>query len=716
MQPAVNAQPINIATFNRISVALNTSLDLEKVYDQIMHHIGDIVPHRASSLIMIEDKFVRLVRSQSESDHVLFDPQKPLPLNQLPYLRDHMTARQAVRSLDIPQTTPFDQMPWVQAWAMAPIKLNQQLLGFIVIFTDDVQALQCDELDYLQAFADQAAIAITNAQTYDKLESFTQELNSLYHATSFLLSASNLTELGQQIAQAVIEEFALADCGVLLIDHDSNTINRLARAGNYGVQTLAPLYLNGLGLVPEAIRQGTIIYVPDVTLDQRYAPNVPQTHSELVIPLHGREQIIGVLDLQSAEINAFSERDQRILATFAKRAASALDNVMLYETLRQYAIDREQQVINRTQELHSAKERVETILNSTSDAISLMSADGRIDQSNQAFYDLFGYYYDEEFNWPLTRLVAQAQQDTLAAALQSALEQRQSQRLEATAIRKDGSPFEADLVISPVHKRSDDDDAWGLVCSLRDISQRKQVERELRSALARERELHELKTRFVSTASHEFRTPLATIMATLGLLRNYGDRMDEAKKLQQFEKIDNQIHYMTDLMDGVLTLGRMDAGKHPVKLEPLALDQLCAELVEEFQATMPQHPVINTCTGDPQPMTADHKLMREIIINLLTNAAKYSPPTSKIYLDLQYQPDQITVKVRDNGIGIPVSDQQHLFEAFHRAENVGTAPGTGLGLTIVKNAVDAHHGTIQFESQVNQGTTFTVIFPLHQEE
>jgi PAS domain S-box-containing protein len=342
-----------------------------------------------------------------------------------------------------------------------------------------------------------------------------------------------------------------------------------------------------------------------------------------------------------------------------------------------------------------------------------MSTEGRIDQSNQAFYDLFGYQYDEEFNWPLTRLVTPQYQEALATTLQTALNRRKSQRFEATAIRKDGTLFEADMVISPVFKRSHNEGSWGLVCSLRDISQRKQVERELRAALVRERELHELKTRFVSTASHEFRTPLATIMATMNLLRNYGDRMDEPKKMQQFEKIDNQINHMTHLMDGVLTLGRMDAGKQPVSLEAVALDMFIVELIEEFQANTNEHQVVYSCSGAVQVAQADRKLMREIIFNLLVNAAKYSEPGSSIYLDLRFQPDHIEISIRDEGIGIPESDQKHLFEAFHRAENVGTIPGTGLGLAIVKNAVDAHRGTIRFESHVNQGTTFTIVFPIH---
>ena len=709
MQKEAKPQSLDILAFNRMSVALNNSLDVEMVYDQIIYHIGDLVPGRASGLLLIENGHVSMARFTSRTGETLATQTISLPLDQVAYLYDYMAAHQAMRVTAIPDAFPFDVLSWVQAWAIVPIHVNNYLFGFICIYDDDAHALQPVHLDFLQAFADQAAIAIKNAQTAGTLENFTLELKALYYAT---LTADNLDELGRQIAQAVIEEFGQSDCAVLLIDRQTDTITRLAHAGNYRDHMSASLTLEGPGLVPEALRQKHLIYVPDVTQDARYAPNIPQTRSELVVPLPGRENIIGVLDLQSAEVDAFSDHDRRKLMAFADRAGIAVDNVLLYETLRQYAIDREQQVIDRTAELNNAKERVETILNSTSDAIILTTIDGHIDQSNQAFYDLFGYFYDEEFNWSLSRLVIPEQQETLKDITQSVVSHRKSQRFEATAVRKDGTQFEADLMISPVYKRTQDEGSWGLVCSLRDISQRKQIEHELRAALDRERELNELKTRFVSTASHEFRTPLATIMATKNLLLNYWERMDEAKRFQQFEKIDNQINYMTQLMDGVLTLGRMDAGKQPVTLEPLELNIFFAELIEEFQATMPQHQVVSYCEGEPKPLEADRTLMRKIIINLLVNAAKYSESGSTITLGLCYRQHAVEVSVQDEGIGIPENDQKHLFEAFHRAENVGTTSGTGLGLAIVKNAVEAQHGTISVESKINQGTTFTIVFPI----
>ncbi len=192
--------------------------------------------------------------------------------------------------------------------------------------------------------------------------------------------------------------------------------------------------------------------------------------------------------------------------------------------------------------------------------------------------------------------------------------------------------------------------------------------------------------------------------------------MDETKKQRQFEKIEEQIRYMTGLLDDVLTIGRVEADRMEIDYEMLDLHAFFEELVEEFHQIRTSHEVLFTCEGVCRPVPADRKFIREIVNNLLTNAAKYSAEGSRIYLELIHGAEEVIFRVRDEGIGIPEKDQAHLFEAFHRAENVGTIPGTGLGLAIVKHAVELHGGSITFESQINVGTTFTVCIPVQEME
>ncbi|MBC6935598.1 MAG: PAS domain S-box protein [Chloroflexi bacterium] len=538
-----------------------------------------------------------------------------------------------------------------------------------------------------------------------------QELTALYNATSYLFKSDNLLNLGHQIVQAVIKEFGQADCSLMLVDKHHRTILRLARAGTYRADPLPELYLDGPGLVPQAIRTGQIIYAPDVTASPHYAASIPTTRSELAVPLNSGKEILGVLDLQSPQPDAYSLSQRRVIAAFAERAASAVENMLLYEEVNHYAGELEMRVSQRTAELHRAKERIETIFNNSSDAIILAHEQGAIQQTNQAFFDLLGYTTDEVFGHSIGELTHPDDISKLTQALETVVLTGQAERLEIQFRRKDGSLFEADLALAPV--QNEENYTISLVCSLRDITQRKRVEAELRRALEREKELSELKTRFVSMVSHEFRTPLTAIQSSSDLLKRYLSTPNIQKQNDHLAKIQVQIKRLTQLLDEVLTLSKAQSIGLQPNLTSLDFELLCREITADMQAIAGNRTII--LNADPLPaVTADPKLLRQAITNLLSNAIKYSPDGSPIEMNVHAEGDNIIVQIRDYGIGIPEKDQQHLFEVFHRATNVGTIPGTGIGLAIVKQSVEAHHGDITFESRVGEGTTFTLTIPRTQ--
>jgi PAS domain S-box-containing protein len=249
---------------------------------------------------------------------------------------------------------------------------------------------------------------------------------------------------------------------------------------------------------------------------------------------------------------------------------------------------------------------------------------------------------------------------------------------------------------------------------VRDITERKRAEAEIRSALKKEKELSELKSRFITMASHEFRTPLATILSSTELLEYYSYKWSEEKKLIHFHRIQAAVKHMTQLLNDVLLIGKAEAGKIEAKPTPIDLLQFCGDLVEEIQLTANSYRTI-AFRANCQCITAciDEKLLRQILSNLLSNAIKYSPDGSSVNFELVCDQTDAIFRIQDRGIGIPITDQAQLFNSFHRASNVGTISGTGLGLAIVKKSVDLHGGSITFESAVGVGTTFTVTLPLN---
>jgi signal transduction histidine kinase len=238
-------------------------------------------------------------------------------------------------------------------------------------------------------------------------------------------------------------------------------------------------------------------------------------------------------------------------------------------------------------------------------------------------------------------------------------------------------------------------------------------ERAAQLALEQEKELSRLKSHFVTTVSHEFRTPLGVIMSSAENLRDYHERFTPVQREEHLRDIFDASRTMSGLMEEVLLLGRVDAGKVTFRPAPLDLRALAERLIEEVRsATNDRCPIEFHFTPSERAPRGDEGLLRHIFVNLLTNAVKYSPAGRPVALRIEPQDSFALITIRDHGIGVPAEDLPHLFDAFHRGRNVGDVPGSGLGMVIVKRCVDLHGGTIHCESREGEGSTFTVRLPL----
>ncbi|GAB1543997.1 hypothetical protein NUACC21_66730 [Scytonema sp. NUACC21] len=246
-----------------------------------------------------------------------------------------------------------------------------------------------------------------------------------------------------------------------------------------------------------------------------------------------------------------------------------------------------------------------------------------------------------------------------------------------------------------------------------DITKHKQAEVDIRQALEQEKELSELRARFISIVSHEFRTPLNNISFSTSSLRRYGYKWTEEEKLEYLYGIETDVEQINSLLDQALIIGGSEAGKRKFDPQPLDVVQLCRHVLVEMQMQdSGEHVLSFVSQGDCLTACVDKNLLQPILTNLLSNAMKYSPPSSQIDLQLSSQNENLIFQISDRGIGIPLADRQQLFEPFHRGSNVGEIEGTGLGLSVVKKFVDLHGGQIHVNSTVGEGTTFIVTLPL----
>lgn len=263
------------------------------------------------------------------------------------------------------------------------------------------------------------------------------------------------------------------------------------------------------------------------------------------------------------------------------------------------------------------------------------------------------------------------------------------------------------------NKRKVQQQAVELSEAIQQLNREKALRQQAEMALEDEKQAEDF-WHFVSMVCHEFRSPLNIISLSTSLLKRHHHRWTEEKKLQYLQRLQTTVENISLLMDEVLTIARVKAGKLKFDPTPLNPIQFCRDILTEMNLNeSSQHKVTFVSQGDCQ-VCVDQKLLHPILRNLLLNAVKYSPIGSTIDLVLSYQDEKVVFLVKDWGIGIPYSDQQQLFKPFHRGGNVGDIPGNGLGLALVKKLVDLHNGQINVVSEVGVGTTFAIALPLSQ--
>lgn len=358
---------------------------------------------------------------------------------------------------------------------------------------------------------------------------------------------------------------------------------------------------------------------------------------------------------------------------------------------------------------------LEAVLDNLVDGVITFDEHGRIETVNRAGAYIFGYEQHNLIGQNIRQLLVDLTDDADDAALAALMQQVSGLGDELEGRRSDGSVFALYFSVKPItidHQR-----LYSAI--IQDFTERKFLESQvwekerLNLALEKERELRDLKNNFISMMSHDLKSPLAAIQLANSMLRNYGDRSSEAEKREFYDAIDQQVEYLTELINDVMTISRADFTGAELERSRIDLETYCRDIIEELQlAYRMQRPINFIGTERRIEADIDIKTMRRAITNLLNNAIKYSPQGQPVTLELNCSEQQAVIKVRDEGMGIPAADLPRLFEAFKRASNVGNIQGTGLGLAIAKQAVEMHGGSISVESALGAGTAFTIVLPV----
>src|ERR1700712_2951876 len=385
------------------------------------------------------------------------------------------------------------------------------------------------------------------------------------------------------------------------------------------------------------------------------------------------------------------------------------------------------------------------IIKNAIDGIITIDERGNVESINPAACKLFDYTPEEVIGKNVSVLMPPPDKEQHDAYLQRYQKTGKAHIIgigrDVVGLKKDGTRFPFRLGISEVqysgrkiyagfihdisHQREAEERLKEYTTHLEElVSERTQslnatvealqsAKEEVSFSLEKEKELGLLKSRFVSIASHEFRTPLTSVQLSVSLIEQYAKVLNSANIVKHVGKIKSAVGNLTSILNDFLSLEKLEAGKQEAAYHDFDLVVFSEAIAEEMQALAKQNQnIIYQHTGIKSIIRLDQNLLKNCIVNLVSNAIKYSGENSFIGFTTEINDRKCIITVSDNGIGIPDADQKHLFEAFFRAHNTGTIPGTGLGLNIVARYTNLMNGKIDFKSEVNQGTLFTITFPM----
>lgn len=390
-----------------------------------------------------------------------------------------------------------------------------------------------------------------------------------------------------------------------------------------------------------------------------------------------------------------------------------------------------------------SKEGINALFLHATEGILVVNHRGEIIRINPSAEVLFGYDNNELLGKRIEVLVpkrlAADHTDHRTKYGQNPHARAMGVGMELFGLKKDGSEFPVELSLSPYKSQEEQ----FVIAFIIDITIRKEAEgklknyskeleqqvknrtlileeaidelektkKDLNQALEKEKELNELKSRFVSMASHEFRTPLTTIMSSLSLVTKYGERDDKPNQAKHVSKIKTSINNLTDILNDFLSVSKLEEGKVENQPEAVNLKLFTEDIISDMQQMANNgQQIVQSHVGNEQ-VFLDKKLLKNVYFNLISNAVKFSPEGGIVEVNVIVETNFVKIAVKDSGIGISEEDQKHLFERFFRGRNAINIQGTGLGLNIIAKYIELMNGTIELESAENKGTTFTVIIP-----
>ncbi len=700
------------------AAVINSNLNLDEVLSRMLDTLNRVMPVDAGIVMLIENGISHIVRSmgyEAKDRKSILDVK--FSIQNIPNLREMVQTRQPYVILDTqeyPGWVSIKETDWIRSNVGAPIVINDAVIGFLILDSHQPHSYNQTHAQGLQAFANQAAIAIVNARTVEQLRAEVAErqraeaaereqrlmTEALREAAAIINSNLNLDAVLARILET-LNRVIPVDVGNILLIEDG--IARSARSKGYekhGQQEMMDQLELSLSTTAN-LRHMVETRQPLVITDTRsYSGWVDIKHDQWILsnasaPIIVNDEVIGFLNLDSSEMNKFTQADGERLQAFANQVGIAIENARLYEASQRYNRKLEARVAERTAELERDRGQLAAILNSIGEGVmGVIFAPGTkhvIERHvNITLYHMFGYTADE---WDLYKL----RPDTVSPEEYETFIQNARRISDATGAyhdvysfqRRDGTTVLTALTVNRIV--GSDGRHIGSVTVYRDVS--------------KEHELEARQARFVAAAAHELRTPLTGFKTRLDLTRR--KPQDLERHLNILDEISNQ---MERLVNDLLNQARFEHGLIELHTEPIDLQPFIEHsvMMQQPLAEKKRISLLTEFTPQPVRLNADPDRLNQVLTNLIVNAITYTPDNGIVTVHLPTPTERgVLIQIEDTGAGIAPEHLPNLFEPFYRVRKVGQ--GMGLGLSIAREIVELHGGNINVESEVGRGTRFNVL-------
>lgn len=689
------------------AAAINRTLEFDHVLDFVLANTQDVIPHDAANIMLIEDGVARVVRGQGYDRFGAdeWTSQLRYAVKDVPVWHEMLATG---KPFVIPDTTQnkdwlaIEQEAWIRSTVKAPIRVEGRVVGILHLDSATPDTFNQEHAERLQAFADQAAVALRNAEFFAAEHAQRTLAEALRDTAAAINSTLEFDEVLDRILYYVGRVVPYDSANLMLIEPDGVRI--AAQYPEFPTEEFRQwretfrFALEETANLKQMVATGKPVALPRIADYDGWIALPPfewvASHAGAPIRLEG--QVIGFITLDSSTPDFFTSRHAERLQAFADQAAIAIRNAQLFEAVQRHASELELRVAERTAEVEQRSAQMRAILDSITEGV-LYDDQREVKYTNRALTRLTGYEADEFTTYLDILRSSRYSDDDYGKLIQSVFRTIAGHGVwqgDFWVRRKDRSEFEAALTVTEV--RGAEGDMLGTVSVLRDVSQEKELQRQ--------------RDRFIASASHELRTPLTNFKTRLYLLK-----AQPVKAVEHLAILNRVANNMVDLVENLLDVSRFERGVIALRRRDVELQTLIREVVEvqRAEADAKDIALLAELCDEPLRVNVDTARMQQVITNLIANAVNYTSSGGTITVMLQRSGDKALLRVRDSGIGIEPEQIPRIFEPFFRA-NEEAAEGTGLGLTIAREIVRLHEGTINVTSAKGEGSTFTVELDLVQ--